>query len=136
MRAVLDTNVFVSGIFWTGTPNKILKLWKEQKFTLVSSVETVAELVRILKDFKIRMPESMIREWVDLIVRNSVIVSPEQKLRVVIDDPKDDIFIEAALTGQADYIVSQDKHLLKLQQYQNVKIITPEQFKELLEVRA
>jgi putative PIN family toxin of toxin-antitoxin system len=128
MKVVLDTNIFISGIFWKGSSNKVITSWKERKFALVISLETVSEIIKILQDFKIRLQDEMIKEWVDLIVRNSIIVEPKEKIKIVKDDPKDDIFIETAVAGNVDYIVSQDNHLLKLKEFRGIKIITPEEF--------
>ena len=63
MKAVLDTNVFISGIFWMGESHKVVLAWKEGKFDLVTSPQAVSELVKILSDFKIRLPHDMIKEW-------------------------------------------------------------------------
>jgi len=128
MKVVLDTNIFISGIFWKGDSNKIILKWKEGKFTLVSSLETILEVTKVLKDFKIKLPDEIIKEWTDLIVRNSIIVEPKEKIIIVKDDPTDNIFIEIAVAGNVDYIVSQDNHLLKLKEFRGLKIITPEEF--------
>jgi len=128
MKAVLDTNIFISGIFWRGASNKVILHWREEKFTLVTSLEAVSEIIKVLKDFKIKLSDEMIKEWVDLIVRNSIIVEPKEKIKIVKDDPKDDIFIETAVAGNVDYIVSQDNHLLKLKAFRGIRIITPDEF--------
>lgn len=62
MKIVLDTNIFISGIFWKGSSNKVITNWKEGKFTLVTSLEAVSEIIKVLKDFKIKLPDDMIRE--------------------------------------------------------------------------
>lgn len=131
MKVVLDTNIFISGIFWKGASNKVITNWREGRFTLITSLETISEIIKILKDFKIKLPDEMIKEWIDLIVRNSIIVEPKEKIDAVKDDPKDNIFIETAVAGNADYIVSQDNHLLKLKEFRGIKIISPEEFNEL-----
>jgi len=79
----------------------------------------------------IKLSDEMIKEWVDLIVRNSIIVDPKEKIDVVKDDPKDDIFIETAVAGNVDYIISQYHHLLKLKEFRGIKIITPEEFNKI-----
>jgi len=73
----------------------------------------------------------MIRKWIDLIVRNSIIVEPKERINIVKDDPKDNIFIETAVAGNVDYIISQDNHLLKLKEFRGIKIITPEEFNKI-----
>ena len=131
MKVVLDTNIFISGIFWKGSSNRIITRWKEGKFTLVTSLEAVSEIIKVLKDFKIKLSDDMVKEWVDLIVRNSIIVEPKEKITIVKDDPKDNIFIETAVAGNVDYIVSQDNHLLKLREFRGIKIIMPEEFNKI-----
>ena len=88
--------------------------------------------MKVLKNFKIRLEEEMIKEWVELIVRNSIIVEPEERINIVKDDTKDNIFIETAVAGNADYIILQDNHLLKLNKFRGIKIITPEEFSKIL----
>ena len=94
-------------------------------------MEAVSEIIKVLKDFKIKLSDDMIKEWVDLIVRNSIIVEPKEKISIIKDDSKDNIFIETAVAGSVDYIVSQDNHLLKLREFRGIKIITPEEFLKL-----
>lgn len=120
MKVVLDTNIFVSGIFWKGDSNRIILCWKNNKFTLVTSMDTIYELIRILNDFKIKMPEEMISEWVGLIIRKSLVVEIIERIEIVKNDPKDNMFVETAVSGGADYIVSQDRHLLKIKEFRGV----------------
>lgn len=128
MNIVLDTNIFISGIFWKGDPYKILLLWKDCKVQLISSIEIITEISRTLSDFKIRLPEELQKEWIHTITINSTIVEPKEKFTIIQDDPTDNKFIEAAIAGKAEYIITRDKHLLKIQQFRNVKIITPTEF--------
>ncbi len=129
IRVVLDTNIFISGIFWSGSYcSQIIDAWKAGRFTLVSSLPLIEELTKILKTFKIKMEEEMIEEWRKIIVENSVIVEPAEKLTIIKDDPADNMFLEAALAGDAGYIISQDHHLLRIADYQGIRIITPDEF--------
>ena len=128
MRIVLDTNVFISGIFWEGNfCSQIIDKWKRGKFQLVSSPKLVEELVETLRSFKISMPEELIEEWKNLIIENSIMVDPLVAIKTVNDDPEDDKLVETAVYGEADFIVSQDKHLLELKEYNRIKILKPEE---------
>ncbi len=133
MRVVLDTNVFVSGIFWKGDSYQVLNTWREGKFILLESIETIIEVAKVLKDFKIQLLEEERKGWISLIIQNSYIIEPKEKISIIKDDPKDDIFIETAIAGKADYIVSKDKHLLKVKEFRGIKIITPEAFLKIIE---
>ena len=55
MKIILDTNVFISGIFWKGSSNKVISNWREGKFNLVTSLEAASEIIKVLKDFKIML---------------------------------------------------------------------------------
>ena len=72
---------------------KVILNWKEGKFIPVTSLKAVSEIIKVLKDFKIKLSDDMIREWVDLIVKNSIIVEPKEKIAVVKDDPKDNVVV-------------------------------------------
>ena len=126
IRAVLDTNVFVSGIHWTGASEKVLRAWLEERFVLVSSTPITDEIVRVLMAFKVPLEPEDIAWWERLILEKSVVVFPIRHLDVVKDDPSDNKFIEAAVEGNARYVVSQDKHLLTIKAYGFVKMCHPE----------
>ncbi|MFA5856858.1 MAG: putative toxin-antitoxin system toxin component, PIN family [Candidatus Pacearchaeota archaeon] len=133
MRVILDTNVFISGIFWEGNfCSQLIDKWKNNKFDLVYSIEILEELIKTLSNFKIQMSDEMIEDWRNLIIGNSIIVEPLIKLDIIKDDPEDNKFLEAAIAGKVNIIVSQDKHLLKLKEYENIKIINPEIANDLL----
>ena len=69
MRVVLDTNVFISGIFWEGNfCSQLINKWKNKEIELIISLEIIRELIETLKSFKIRMPENMIEEWKNIIL--------------------------------------------------------------------
>jgi len=132
VKVVLDTNVFVSGIFWTGYSNQILWKWRKGKFILISSLEIILELINTLKDFKIKMDDNLIKKWIDLIVANSEIIKIMNNLNIIKEDASDNKFIETALLGEADFIVTQDNDLLRLKKYKNIKILKPKEFLELI----
>lgn len=127
MKVVIDTNVFISGIFWKGSSNKVLELWKRGTITLVVSSGIIDEIIKVLSDFKIQLPPDAIKSWINMILKNSILVEPKEKLQLVKDDPSDNKFIEAAFASNAQYIISQDKHLIKLKEFKGLLILTPEE---------
>nr|MBI4156913.1 putative toxin-antitoxin system toxin component, PIN family [Candidatus Woesearchaeota archaeon] len=91
----MDTNVFISGIFWEGNfCSQIINKWKNKNFQLVSSMEIIDELVKTLKNFKIQMPDDLIEKLRNLIIENSIIVEPAIKLSVIKEDADDNKFLE------------------------------------------
>lgn len=128
MEVIIDTNVFISGIFWQGESRKVINCWKDNMFILVTSMPIVLELYRILLNFKIKLPEEEMMLWTNLILANSKLVEPKQKLNIIKEDPNDNMFLEAAEESDADFIITQDNHLLKINKFKNTKILTPEEF--------
>jgi putative PIN family toxin of toxin-antitoxin system len=138
IRAVLDTNVIVSGILSEkGAPGKILKAWFEDRFHLVTSTAILEELERVLHYPKIRRrhnwPDMRVSEFVEDVQRLAILVPGELKLAVVAADPSDDRYLECAVEGEAGYIVSGDRHLVGLAQYEEVEILSPSVFLALLD---
>ena len=133
MRVVLDTNVFVSGIHWTGNYcSMIIKDWIETKFDLIISISIIEEITETLKNFKIPLAMEDILMWENMIVKNSLLVEPQEKIEIVKDDKDDNKFIEAAVEGKADYIITQDNHLLKIKEFRGIMIISPEEFLKVI----
>lgn len=132
MRVVIDTNIFISGIHWKGDPEKVLRAWLQGRFEAVSSLETIVELTRVLRAFKVPMPEKEILWWEGTILEKSTVVEITGSLKIIENDPDDDKFVEMAVVGNAEYIISQDKHLLSLKKYSDIKVLAPKEFLELL----
>ena len=128
MRVVLDTNVFISGIHWTGNSEKIIFMFRNKTFELVSSIPIIEEITKTLRNFRIPLSEEDISNWENMILENAMLVESEEKIDIIKDDPDDNKFIEAAVAGKADYIVTQDNHLLKIKEFRGIKILTPEEF--------
>ena len=132
MRAILDTNIFLSGIHWSGASNKVLREWFIGSFVSVSSPQINQELFIQLRDFKIQMEIEEIEWWEDIVLEKSILVIPKRKVNVVKDDPDDNKFIEAALEGKANYIITQDRHLLNIKGFEGIKMVTPKEFLRIL----
>lgn len=131
-RVVLDTNIFVS-MALGGLVGKINDEWRAGKFILVVSEDIVSEYLEVLQRPKLRLKSRTIAAIVNRVYRKAEFVMPEEKIFVVLADTSDNKFLEAAITGQTDYIVSGDKHLLDLTEYQSIPIITAREFIEILE---
>lgn len=137
IRAVLDVNVLISAILSSkGHPARILNKWRAGSFDLVMSLAILEEIERVLLYPKIKKRLS----WSDLepdefllgLAQFAIMVSKEPRLDVVKEDPSDNKYLACAHKGQADFIVSGDQHLLKLQSYRGIKIVTPKEFLNIL----
>ena len=128
MKVVLDTNVLVSGIFFTGPPAAILKAWSRGKIRLVVSPEILEEYARVSAELSGKYSGIEIQSILDLIVVHSEVCSPRPLSRRVCEDPHDDIFFAAAIDTKTKIIISGDKHLLNASGYHGISVLTPRQF--------
>jgi putative PIN family toxin of toxin-antitoxin system len=132
IKAILDTNVFISGVFWKGPPFEILKAWQEQRFRLAVSPPILDEYRRVLDEMmkkrSLPVPTSILR----LIELHSEMVEPVSFAQPVYSDPDDDKFLEAALAAHAGYVVSGDAALLNVKLYRGIEIVRPARYLTLL----
>ncbi|MBM3182043.1 MAG: putative toxin-antitoxin system toxin component, PIN family [Chloroflexi bacterium] len=126
-RVVFDTNAMISGLLWKGKPYHCLLLARSRVIQAVYCNPMLAELTEKLRG-KFKYSENHIHAVVADIRRYAERVEIAGSLRVVQADPDDDKFVECAVAGQASFIISSDHHLLDLGEYQNIKIVSPEEF--------
>jgi uncharacterized protein len=126
-RAVLDTNVIVSGFGWPGAPAAILDAALDGQLVLVTSPPLLAELRRVLAYPKLAKVITGGAQLADLVEESGVVVLPS-RVFAVIDDESDNRVLEAAVEGDADYIVSGDDHLLGLGSFQGIPVMPPAEF--------
>lgn len=131
MRVVLDTNIFVSAVLG-GTLGVIMDEWKEGKFTLVISGVIASEYLEVIQRPKFKIPGREISAVTDYLLKTAEFVTPLETITAVKADPSDDKFLDAALEGRADCIVSGDEHLLALKSFRGISILTARKFIERL----
>jgi putative PIN family toxin of toxin-antitoxin system len=135
-RAVLDTNVLVSGVIAPrGAPHRTLEAWLAGRFTLVTSEAIIGEVARVLRYPRIRdhysLTEDDVAAVVDSLLSDAEVVAGLYEVRKSAD-PADDMFLACALEGRAEYVVSGDRHLLEIGSYHGVLVVTPRQFMTML----
>lgn len=128
MKIVLDTNVFISGIFFSGPPYQILKAWREGRMELLISDEIFSEYQRVGELLSNNFPKVDLGPFLELLAINTDIVMPEKLQEPVCEDPDDDKFFACALSGESKIIISGDKHLLKVSEYKGIKVLRPREF--------
>lgn len=130
MRIIIDTNVLVSGMFFSGVPLKILRGIKQKKYTTVISSDIAREYKQTIQRLSDQFPAIKADDLLELFVTSSTICEPESLTDPVCKDPDDDKFIACALASGTKIIVSGDKHLLDVSGYQGIKVLKPRQFAE------
>lgn len=131
MRAVLDTNVLISSVITTGVPHTIVVEGFRGEFQLTVSTETLTEFHETLLKYPNRFQmDDDVQQEVKTIGYFAEFVDSTEDITAVDDDPDDDKFLEAAVAGDVDDVVSGDQHLLELDSFHGIKIIDPRTFYE------
>ena len=128
MRIVLDTNVFISGIFFTGPPHRILTAWHDGEIEIVASAEILDEYRRVGKELSHQFPGVDIEPLLALLAIGAEMVIAPELPEPVSQDPDDDKFLACALAGRCEVVVSGDKHLKKVTGYWGIDVLSPRAF--------
>jgi putative PIN family toxin of toxin-antitoxin system len=131
-RVVLDTNLFVS-MALGGQVGKINDRWKEGKFLIIVSDDIVSEYLDVLQRPKLRLSARTIAIIINHVYRKAKFVVPEEHVFAIQDNPSDNKFIEAAIAGGAEAIVSGDNHIVRMKKYRGIPIIAAGEFLEWLD---
>ena len=135
-KAVLDTNVWVSALLWGGKPATVIKAAEESRVDVFASEEIVGEISQVLnypKIAKVYQLEGLLHsELIETVLKVVKFVEVTKKVSVVVEHTADDKFIECALAAKADYIVSGDKHLLKVGSYKKTRIVSVSDFLQIV----
>lgn len=128
MKTVLDTNVFISGVFFKGPPHLIIKAWRDSRIRLLIFDEILDEYQRVGEILSDDHPEVDLGPFLELLVIHAEFVIPEDLPSQVCEDPDDDKFFACALAGGIEIIISGDKHLLRASGYGGIKVLRPRKF--------
>lgn len=136
--AVNDTNILVSSVISDkGAPRRVFELWREGRFTLISSPELIEEVGLVLRYPRIqrryRLSESDILAFLHLLSTAATIVTAEPSPIEGLPDPSDAKLFLAALAGRAGYLVTGDQALLAMDDYHGVKVISATAFVQIVE---
>ncbi len=136
MKVVFDINVLVSGILWRGICNELIKLAEEKLFILCFTPDLLSELKEVLHRPKflprIKILKTSVEEIITA-VSQLVIFFPDMEISPVVkEDSDDDRILACAESSGVEYIITGDPHLLNLKSFQNIPIITPKKFLQLL----
>jgi len=127
VRVVVDTNVLVSAVINNGKSRKLVFKLLEAH-VVICSRQMLAELADVLSRGKFLVTGVQVDKFISILVGKAQVVQVGSISEVVLEDPDDDIVLSTALSGKADYIVSGDRHLLKLACYEKTHIVSVNEF--------
>ena len=131
MKVTVDTNFLISATQWDySVAHRLLKKLILSDAEISTTQDILDETAEVLeRDFEYNKDE--IKNIIKKILLFTKLVEPKQKVDVIKDDPDDNKVIACAIESSSEYIITYDKHLLKLKEYKGIKIITPEEFNKL-----
>ena len=132
MRVVLDTNVFVSGVFFGGPPGRVLAAWRDGRIEVVVSREIIEEYVRVGERLSARLPGVDLEPALDLVSVSATLITAPPLPEPVCQDHDDDKFLACAVAAKAEYVISGDRDLLATSPYGSVVVIRPRVFADAL----
>jgi len=138
VRIVVDTNVIVSALLSPGSvPGKVMEAWDSSNYSLMISEPLLAEYLLVLERPRLQTKHHKSSAEIHALIHRfrteGRMVQTDRKLRVVRADPDDDIIVATAVAGNADFIVSGDRHLLEIGEHAGIRIIPPGVFLAILE---
>jgi len=132
LRVTLDTNILISGSFWTGDSFKILELIDQKQIICTISKDIIAEYDKTVNSDeiieKIENKSLILSKVIQKVISNSEIIEPKNKFNIIKDNPSDNRILECAKEGKSEFIITNDNHLLKLKEFEEIRIITPKEF--------
>lgn len=128
MKLVVDTNVFISGVFFSGPPHQILNAWRRGQITLVLSPEILSEYQATGDELANKFTEVDLNPWLELAATLAVVVRAPSLPEQVCTDPDDDKFLACALASGTTLVTSGDKALLATSGFKGITVLTPRQF--------
>lgn len=130
IRIVLDSNVIVSALVFGGIPRAILEMAESGRCEFFYSEPLQSEVHRVLAE-KFDWPPTLLREVLPIVWSMGQKVAPHITIHAVPGDPDDNRILECAIEANAQVVISGDRHLLSLEKYKSILIVTPRQFFEL-----
>jgi len=133
MRAVLDTNTVISALLFSGIASRLVAVWQLGAFRPLLSKEILDEYVRVMAYPKFELSPAEIRALIEEEILPFVdTIRVRKRLRPPLSDQDDHKFLECAVAGQAEYLVTGDKELRALGTYRGVTILNIAEFLSLL----
>lgn len=131
---VIDTNVLISALLFGGVPGRLVPLWRESVVTPYISREILAEYIRVLSypKFQLQTDEIEYLVYRELLPHFEVVDLPASRPVIISKDPSDDLFLYCARAAGVDFIVSGDQHLLQLQYFEKIPIVSVPRFLDLV----
>ena len=131
IKIVPDTDVYLSAIIFGGNPRRVLKSARDKLVYAYTSTSILLEVAEKLNQ-KFHWEMDMVSKTIKVLSKITEVIIPTIELDIVKKDPDDNKIIECALESEANYIITGDKHLLDIKEFEGTKIITTGEFLKII----
>ena len=136
VRVVVDSSVFLPGVFFGGPPRDVLAAWRDGRIEIAVSPEILREYLRVGERLSARFPGAGLDRVMDAVAAHAMTVSAPPLPEPVCEDRDDDKFLACAIASGARYVVSSDRALLATSPYRNVTVLRSRDFLDTLATAA
>ena len=131
MIVTVDTNILISALGWDGPEFKLMNLIFDKQIDLAISPQILEEFIGVARLKKFDFSDDEIDDFIGAILASGKVVFPEEHISIIKEDPADNRILECAKISKSEYLITGNKHLLKLKKYENIQIIKSSEFLRL-----
>jgi putative PIN family toxin of toxin-antitoxin system len=132
LRVVLDTNILISAIINNGKPRKLFQQGIDGRYKILISKETLHELSEVLQRPKFKTNKEDIIRIISALMKSGENILITSNFKIIKNDPDDDVMINLAYDGHANYLVSGDTDLQNLKNFHDIKIVSVDKMLEIV----
>ena len=132
MKIVLDANIFISSFFWGGNPRIIVERVIAGTDELFITKEILDEIQDVIERPKFHADENQIHYYINSIEEIGNRITVKKHIKNGSKDKDDNKYIECGITANADFLISGDLHLLELEKYDKLKIVTAKNYLDII----
>jgi putative PIN family toxin of toxin-antitoxin system len=128
LKVCIDTNIWISGVMFSGKPAEVINAALNRKFELILSTVILEEIEKNLTG-KFKLSQKNTQKFINRILQVTDLYEPRGTVRIVAGNHPDNLILETASLGRAKFLVTGDKeHLLPLKIFKHVKIVDAGEF--------
>lgn len=131
MKVVLDTNVLVSGVFFTGIPLKIMQSWLDYKYQVYATPLILEEYIRVINYLSLKHNPLFHQNWNSILPNICHVIEDQDDVKIC-RDPHDNKFLSCAQQSRSNFLVSGDKDLNSIASKFTFRIVSPREFVNVL----
>lgn len=132
MKIVIDSNIFISSFFWGGYPREVFERVINGFDELFITDEIIKEIMSVMSSSKFQADEVEINNYIKIIEKYSKKIVSKDVSKSISRDESDDKILQCGLDGNVDFIITGDKDLLVLKEYETIKIIKPKEYLDIV----